>query len=199
MDDLIQFVKLHIEEVTRQNFLNTLVIRGLMIKCKDIEIFNEMLEQMLEINITQAKRLSKETDPTKPAEVVDLSLEVIESSSYLSITSAAITSIFPEENSFTEELNKVQTHSDYVQGLMDALLRKYLVNIPDELLQGYIEEVSEEEIDKVVESLNRIISKDPEDNYAKELVERLKNKKVELMAATPNESTDDSSIGQMHH
>ena len=198
MDDLIQFVKLHIEEVTRQNFLNTLVIRGLMIKCKDIEIFNEMLEQMLEINITQAKRLSKETDPTKPAEVVDLSLEVIESSSHLSISSAAITSIFPEENSFTEELNKVQTHSDYVQGLMDALLRKYLVNIPDELLQGYIEEVSEEEIDKVVESLNRIISKDPEDNYAKELVERLKNKKVELMA-TPNESTDDSSIGQMHH
>ena len=43
------------------------------------------------------------------------------------------------------------------------------------------------------------ISKDPEDNYAKELVERLINKKVELMAATPNESTDDSSIGQMHH
>ena len=199
MEKLIQLVKLYIEEVTRQNFFNTLVIGNLTEECKDIEKINEMLEQMLEINRTQAKRLNKETDPTKPAEVTDLSLQVIESSSYLSKASTIITSMFPEENSFVYIVNKIKTHSDYVYGLMDDLIRTYLVNIPDELLDSYIESVSEEEIDKVVASLKRMISIKPDDNYAKEVVDKLLKKKVELMAATPNESTDESGIGQMHH
>ena len=197
MDKLIQLVKLYIEEVTRQNSFIDFVIANLKGECSDVEKINEILTEMRNINSTQGERLKQSADPTKPAEVTDLSLQVLESSLYLSKASTIISSMFPEKNSFVEIINKIKKHSDYVHGLMDDLLRTYLVNIPDELLQGYIDNVSEEEIDKVVESLNRMIALKPEDNYAKELVEKLIKRKVELMAATPNESIDDSSIGQM--
>lgn len=199
MDKLIQLVKLYIEEVTRQNSFIDFVIANLKAECTDVEKIDEILTEMRTINRSQGERLRKSADPTKLTEVTDLSLQVLESSSYVSKASEIIASMFPEKNSFVEILNKVKTHSDYVHGLMDDLLRTYLVNIPDELLAGYIDNVSEEEIDKVVESLNRMIALKPEDNYAKELVEKLIKRKVELMAETPNESTDDSSIGQMHH
>lgn len=197
MDKLIQLVKLYIEEIGRQNAFIFFTILKLREECKDIEKMDKVLEEMQGITMTQGDRIKKDTDPTKPAEVTDLSLQVLESSSYLS-KATIISSIFPEKNSFVEILNKVKTHSDYVHGLMDDLLRTYLVNIPDELLQGYINTVSEEEIDKVVESLNRMISLKPEDNYAKELVERLIKRKVELMATSTDENSDDTVKGPAH-
>lgn len=199
MDKLIQFVKLYIEEVTRHNTFIDFVIANLIVECTDLGKIDQILVEMKDINTTQGECLKQSADPTKPTEVTELSIQVIESSSYISTASDIITSMFPKKNSLVEIVNKIKNHSDYVLGLMDDLLRTYLVNIPVELLDGYIEVVSEEEIDKVVKSLNRMISMKSDDHYAKELVDRLIKKKIELMATSSNESTDDSSIGQMHH
>ena len=199
MDKLIQLVKLYIEEVTRQNDFIDLVITNLIEECKDIEKIDEILTIMRDINNTQGKRLKQGADPTKPSEVSDLSLQVIESSSYLSNASEIIINMLPEKNSFVEIVNKIKKHSDYVFGLMDDLLRTYLVNIPDELLDEYIDGITEEELDKVVASLRRMIKIKPDDNYAIELVDRLLKKKVELLYETSIESIDNPSIRIIHH
>ena len=90
MDELIQFVKEKIKDIKKLNTYIDFVIETLKSGCDDIEEMNKILTVMGNINATQEKRIKQGADLTKPAEVVDLSLEVIESSSYLSLSSTII-------------------------------------------------------------------------------------------------------------
>lgn len=198
MDNLIQLVKLYIEEVSRQNLFINHIIANLRAECKDIENIDKVFEAMQEINNGQGQRIKRTLDPTKPVEVEDLSLEIIETSAYLSNSSQIIISMFPDKNSFVKIVEKIKTHSDYNKNLMDDLLRTYLVNIPDELLKGYIDNIKEGQIDKVVASLNRMISLKQDDNYARELVDKLLERKIELMTISTDENSNDIEKGPIY-
>lgn len=185
MENLMKLVRQYFKEAENQNRFNNLVLSNLIICCSDIDKVNEILNAMNQFNNIQYKYLSLKEELINPIDIVSVILKTRESSNYLILSSNTITNLFSKTNKgidkFNELLNTMNSRLNYIVELMDDLLRCYLVNLPKNIQATCIESLKEEELNKILESLGRTISMNPEDTRAKELVNNILDRKVELM------------------
>ena len=185
MENLMKLVRLYFKEAENQNRFNNLVLSNLIICCSDIDKVNEILNAMNQFNNIQYKYISLKEELINPIDIVSVILKTRESSNYLILSSNKITNLLSKTNKgidkFNELLDTMNSHLNYIVELMDDLLRCYLVNLPKNIQATCIEKLKEAELNKILESLGRTISMNPEDTRAKELVNNILDRKVELM------------------
>ena len=185
MENLMKLVRLYFKEAENQNRFNNLVLSNLIICCSDIDKVNEILNAMNQFNNIQYKYISLKEELINPIDIVSVILKTRESSNYLILSSNKITNLLSKTNKgidkFNELLDTMNSHLNYIVELMDDLLRCYLVNLPKNIQATCIETLKEAELNKILESLGRTISMNPEDTRAKELVNNILDRKVELM------------------
>ena len=191
MDNLIKLVRLYMEEANNYNRLNSMIIKGLKESCSDLMGINLLLDSMNNFNDIQFKYISFKDSLEETKDIINVILYIKESSTYLGDSTKAFNNLINASNDSIEQfnklINKVKNNSDYIGNLMDTLLRMYLVNIDENSQDKYINSIDENELDKVLSSLRRIVSNKPDDVETKKLIDKLLNKKVDLMSTNNNQ------------
>ena len=198
MENLLKLVRAYLEESESQNRFIDFVLNKLEKDCSDINNISMLLNAMKNLNDSQYKYILLKNEITSPIDIVSVILHVRESSLYIDKALDQIKNMIKCSNNsiqvFNEIIDKVSSHSLYIVELMDDLLRTYLVNLPEKIQEVYFNKIEEKDLNQVLDSLGVTISNNPEDVAAKNVVDKLLNRKIEIIENKKPEEEEKLSV-----
>ena len=198
MENLLKLVRAYLEESESQNRFIDFVLNKLEKDCSDINNISMLLNAMKNLNDSQYKYILLKNEITSPIDIVSVILHVRESSLYIDKALNQIKNMIKCSNNsiqvFNEIIDKVSSHSLYIVELMDDLLRTYLVNLPEKIQEVYFNKIEEKDLNQVLDSLGVTISNNPEDVAAKNVVDKLLNRKIEIIENKKPEEEEKLSV-----